>query len=431
MAIEFMKQYNSFRFIGYKFNPKTLEISLTYGFDDEHEFTEVLTLPQPVGNYDLKAMDRALHALHMIAGISYYKAYCPNAMTLETGPLSAEQAAFWTTVYTKGLGEYFYQNKIQCKDIINFPVDTKFVAFESRPLASLPKNYKALAAIGGGKDSMVTIEQIRNEGADIMLWRVKQHAAIDRIAEIAELPILNIKRQLDPLLFKLNEEGAYNGHVPITLFNICLSYVCAVAYGYQAVVFSNERSANIGNVDWCGMKINHQWSKSDECEQLLRSYMAKFVTSDIHYLNPLRDLSEFAITKRFIALETYTDICTSCNKNWKIYEKPSETPWCGDCPKCAFVYNQYAAFLPKDRLVKIFGTDLYNSYALLPEFKALLGQEGYKPFECVGVPDEVQLAFYYAHKRGDLEDTLAMQYFVNEVLPRMEDVESLEKKVLK
>ena len=30
------------------------------------------------------------------------------------------------------------------------------------------------------------------------------------------LPSIAVKRKLDPLLFKLNEAGALNGHVPIT-----------------------------------------------------------------------------------------------------------------------------------------------------------------------------------------------------------------------
>ena len=47
-------------------------------------------------------------------------------------------------------------------------------------------------------------------------------------------------RTLDPALFELNDNGAMNGHVPITGI---LSFIMAcgsILYGYDSVIMSNE-----------------------------------------------------------------------------------------------------------------------------------------------------------------------------------------------
>ena len=41
-------------------------------------------------------------------------------------------------------------------------------------------------------------------------------APIARTAQVASLPRLIARRELDPLLFDLNGAGAINGHIPIT-----------------------------------------------------------------------------------------------------------------------------------------------------------------------------------------------------------------------
>ena len=109
----------------------------------------------------------------------------------------------------------------------------------------------------------------------------------------------------------------------------------------------------------------------------------------------------------------YFEATTSCNANWRILkEQPSER-WAND-PKSAFVYALYAAYLPKEQLLTIFGRDLFDEEELLPIYRQLLGLEGFKPFECVGTPEETKEAFALAHARGDIEDSLAMKMFLSE-----------------
>jgi hypothetical protein len=66
--------------------------------------------------------------------------------------------------------------------------------------------------------------------------------------------------------------------------------------------------------------------------------------------------------------------------------------WCGNCPKCLFVYLTFYPFLKEKELLKIFGKDILENKKLLPTMKALLGQGKPKPFECVGTKKESRLA---------------------------------------
>jgi len=64
----------------------------------------------------------------LILGISYWKAYCPKEIIIESNSLNKEQAEFWDTVYIKGLGEFFYKNKIDFRGLIKFPFNENAVS---------------------------------------------------------------------------------------------------------------------------------------------------------------------------------------------------------------------------------------------------------------------------------------------------------------
>ncbi|MDD3896690.1 MAG: hypothetical protein PHU04_02475 [Candidatus Peribacteraceae bacterium] len=420
-----MKQYHSFIFDSYAFDRSSGKVELHYALDDEVRFTETLTLPEPIeyaGDED--ALDRALFLLHLFGGISYFKTCCPKTIEVRSGTLTKEQAAFWNTVYTKGLGQFFFENKVDFRGLINFPATSE----ESSAIAATEKNGTAgtLVPVGGGKDSVVTVEKLKKEGRTMTLFRMGSHPIIDQIAKTADLPLLTVRRQLSQKLFALNEEGALNGHVPITGYLSALTIVISELYGFDAVAMSNEKSASEGNTEYMGEEINHQWSKGKEFETMFREYLKRFVTKSIRYENPLRDMTELEIAKEFTGYPRYFPLITSCNKNWKILKekegrgaatKPNAGgaggAWCGDCPKCAFVFALFAAHLPKDTVEKMFRKNLFADAGLLPLYRELLGIEGCKPFECIGTAEETQEAFRLAHEQGAYEDTPAMQLYLS------------------
>ncbi|MDD4628385.1 MAG: hypothetical protein PHE68_03260 [Candidatus Peribacteraceae bacterium] len=436
-----MKQYSTFIFDSCVFLPETGKIELNYALDDEVFFTETIILPTPYALRPTPPSESALFALHLIGGISYYKTCCPKTIKIRSGSLSPEQAKFWNTLYTKGLGEFFFRNQINFHDLIDFP-SASITQSKPTPYALRPTP-KLLVPIGGGKDSTVTVELLKKAGYDITLFRIGKHPLIEETAKIMELPLLTVERHLSPALFNLNAEGALNGHVPITAYLSLLSAIIAEIYGFDAVVMSNERSANEGNTEYLGETINHQWSKSIECERMLRIAL-KDSGSPVEYFSLLRPLSELSIVQLFAALPQYFSCVTSCNTNWRLTAtlSPSPSPigggaggggnrWCAHCPKCAFAFTMFSAFLPEEKLMEIFGKNLFNEEALQPFFRQLLGLEGFKPFECVGTPEETSAAFLLAHERKDLEDTKAMQLFVTDVLPKIRGPKKLIDSVLK
>ncbi|MFH0979416.1 MAG: hypothetical protein V1803_00485, partial [Candidatus Roizmanbacteria bacterium] len=85
------------------------------------KFTEKIFLPETIPdsvNKDL--LTKILESLHLMLGISYFKMHCSKKITIPYS-LTRKQANFWNTVYTKGLGEFFYRNKIDFRNLIDFP----------------------------------------------------------------------------------------------------------------------------------------------------------------------------------------------------------------------------------------------------------------------------------------------------------------------
>lgn len=425
-----MKHYDTFIFDSYGFDPKTGVIELKYSLDDSLHFTEKVTLQKdglfPAG-VDPALLDRALFTLHLIGGVSYFKTCCPRKMEIRSGALTEDQAAFWNTVYEKGLAEFFYRNDLDPEGLIRFPAGAQEAA---PPLPLAQEHERILVPIGGGKDSLLTAEMLKAAGVECTLFRLGAHPLIEAAAGAAKLPVIYAERRLPAELFKLNEEGALNGHVPISAYLSCLTVAVALLYGFDAVAMSNERSADEGNVKWKGRTVNHQWSKSLEFERLFQEYLARFLTPDLGYFSLLRTLSELHISQHMAQLPQYFGCMTSCNANWRIVkERPAER-WCGHCPKCAFAFCQFAAFLGTEDLLAIFGRNLYEDDSLLPLYRELLGMEGCKPFECVGTPEETAAAMLLAVKRGELEHTPVLQMFLKEKAGNMEETERLIERVL-
>ena len=415
-----------FIFKSYSFDRASGEVLLTYAID-EQEFVERLVFPIPstgipVGIDD--ALDRALFALHLVAGVSYYKAKLPPTIVVESGKLSAEQSAFWTKLYTLGLGEFFYRNGLDFRNYLQFPVSDSVSAPGAQLHASADFS-GALLPIGGGKDSLVAIEMLRAAGIDFDLVMFGNHARIREVAAEVGKPLLQIQRTIDPRLMELNAAGAWNGHVPITAYVGIASMIVALLYGKRDVIFANERSANTGNAEFEGIMINHQYSKSIEAERDVQNYLSTSVTQDVRVFSLLRPMSELDIARRFAANGKYFGVFSSCNKNFKQGGVPSVTRWCGKCPKCAFVFIMLGAFIPRRKMVEMFGEDLLVKPELLTMYKDLTGYGTMKPFECVGEFEEVIAALALVEGRGEYDDSPVLQWFTAEVLLKRGDVDAL------
>ncbi len=391
-----MKPKN-FQFVSYQFKPAQRRVYFNYRINfiggEVQNFREEIILPRVPNAVPQILLKNLLTSLHLVLGLSYYKLYCPK-FVVHPYKLTSEQAEFFNIVYKKGLGEFYYRNHL---DPNNSPT------FQSNKSAKVqavvyPRKQRALVGIGGGKDSIVVAELMKTAGEKFSSFVVeteKGSPIIDGVIKTLGGDKLIIKRKLDPKIFQ-EIPGAYNGHIPFSAVVAFIGLLGAVFYDYSEIVMGNEYSSNFGNIRYKGLEINHQWSKSLEFERLFQNYCKKFITPDVKYYSLLRPYYEIRIASMFAKYEKYHSMFSSCNRNFKVNKARQNVLWCGECPKCAFVFALLSAYLPKEKVIKIFGKNFYADKSLLPLFKDLIGEGKMKPFECVGTFEEIKLAMHLA-----------------------------------
>ncbi len=415
----------AFHFVRSGFDPATGIASLVYAFDNGPELEETVTVPGAPFMLDdarAAAMQRALRLLHLVAGVSYYKAAVPATIEVEGDGLDAATAALLDEIYVQGLGEFAYRNGLQLAGRVRFPVHD---AGHAPPASVAGLRAHALVAIGGGKDSLVSIEALRAAGvAQTVSW-IGGSQLIRACAARTGLPTLNVDRQLAPALFAYNRQGAWNGHIPVTAINSAILALAAIVTGVDQVVFSNERSASYGSriVAADGrpaIEVNHQWSKGWAFEQAFAAHLRTHVAADLRYYSLLRPLSELAVARQFARRDRYDAHFSSCNRNFHLLGERPASRWCGVCPKCHFVFLALATFMPKPRLVAIFGRNLLDDPTQAGGFDALMEFHDHKPFECVGEARESRTAMAQLAVRPEWREDALVRRFTAEVLPQLD-----------
>lgn len=390
------------------------QASLAYGFDDGPDLVERIVFPGAPVPAHPAAFDAALRLVHLIAGVSYFKAAVPPRIAV-LGPAPAPAlATLLDAVYTDGLAEFAWRNGIDLRGKVCFPRGAQAAP---APALGLPRS--SLVAIGGGKDSLVSIELLRARNEAMTLAHVGDSPLIAAVAGRTGLPVLNIRRQLAPELFEYNRQGALNGHIPVTAINSALLVAAAVLYGHDAVVFSNEASASSATLEQDGRVVNHQWSKGIDFERAFAAQVRAGIAADLDYFSLLRPLTELAITREFARLTRYHGHFSSCNRNFRLLGAKPRERWCGQCPKCHFVFLALAPFLPKPALVAIFGRNLLDDPTLAGDFDALLEWRRHKPFECVGEAAESRAAMAALARRPDWREDALVRRFATEIQPAL------------
>jgi hypothetical protein len=387
---------------GYRFASDTGTLSLHYAFDGGPRFEERIALPpatRSLSDDEHEALDRVFRLLLLACGVSYYKAFAPRRIRCAAFPLESATAAFFTDFYAKGLAEFAWRNGIDLAGL-SFAVDA--VEPASALLLHLPR--LTCVPVGGGKDSIVTIECLKQAAEPLVLFELGDAAPIEATIAQAGLPAIRVTRRLDPALFALNEAGALNGHVPITGILSMLVLACAIIRGFDAIAMSNEHSASAPNLVAEGREINHQYSKSYEFEQAFGQFVDRHVIQGVRYFSLLRPLSEIAIARRFARHTAYFPVFRSCNAAFRQSAERRETNWCCDCPKCRFVFLALAPFVERQVLIATFGRDMLDDPTQTDGFAELCGLQRHKPFECVGEIEESATVMAHLATLADWRD---------------------------
>jgi hypothetical protein len=267
-----------------------------------------------------------------------------------------------------------------------------------------------LVFCGGGKDSLVAMSLLDQLEVDydslayshsVYGPATAQHGLIDALLDCCKPGRRHRQDVFDQLLgvpvtqlhgvFRPRQIIA--GETPASLFG---AMPIAAEHGYRHLVVAHERSANTGNLTWqaTGEVINHQWGKSFEAEQLLDAYIAGAgiagpAPSYWSILQQVHDPVIFSMLEDRLDAVPFTH---SCNVS---------KPWCMRCPKCAYVWLNYKAWLPWEVVDPMFGgANLLNAAENQLSYRQMLGLEDHTPFECIGQVEESRLAFALCRARG-------------------------------
>ena len=388
-----------FSFESYHLNKESKQLELNYSVDKTYHFTERWGFDfEWVDELNHEALDRALFMLHILAGVSYYKAHLAAEIEVLSGELDVKSAELFADLYQKGLGQFFYTNQLDPFTPIPFRANSA----TAKPAVALSGLDGVLLPIGGGKDSLVSAEALLGSGKAFTSWVINHSTRFYGMLHQFGMPHIGVSRKVDPRITEHNTAGAYNGHVPITAIVLAAAIVSAILAGKKTVLFSNESSTDEGNVEYRGAQINHQYSKSLVVERQLADYIKNYISPDLEYFSLLRPLTELAIGQKLSRVfDKYRDVFSSCNQNY-LLGGTDQLYWCGRCSKCAFVFLILSPFVPKSKLEALFaGQNLFTTPELHDTFEELLGIKGFKPFECVGEIAENRYAARLAYETGD------------------------------
>lgn len=403
-----------------------LEIAFRFSLSSDIVFSPKISFPVKDHALSSSQIDNLAFHIGLIEMFSYWKLSCSPTITIKAGYLDDFQVKWWKKLLISGMGEFFYVNSIDFtkKDFIKFDV----VSNKQYEKIDSEVDNKLLVMVGGGKDSIVSLEALKINGEQVSAFMVNPTVAAKEITKQSKVDdSIVVTRKLDGKLLELNDRGYLNGHTPFSALLAFTGVFVGAVLGFSKIVTSNERSSNEGTVSYLGHEVNHQYSKSYEFENDFRDYSEKYLVNNIKYFSLLRPLYEIQISKAFSGYPDYFPIFKSCNVNSKLGS------WCCECAKCLFVFSVLYPFISEKNIQSIFGKNLFDNVALYPLVEELVGITEKKPFECVGTREENKIAFYLgimkAKRKGNQLPAL-LKLVEDKIMVKEEDMEERSEKIM-
>lgn len=373
------------------------------------DFEEIIEFHQVKDDHNQDALDRALFMAFVLIGTSYYKTFPSADIQILQGGIDDWQQTFFNSVYQEGLSQYAFENNLSRTGLAHFNTRD---AINHSAVDYSATDQTPLVLQSGGKDSLLLSTLLAKKHVAYDPWFVQSAESHPGILDTLGNKLITVRRKLDTIsLHSAEENGAKNGHVPVTYIVLSLALIQAILLGKDTVLMSVGHEGEEPHTQIGDLPVMHQWAKTWKSEQQFSQYVEKYVTSTIKIGSPLRKYSELKIAELFVkeCWEKYSDSFSSCNiGNYKQGTDNTTLGWCGDCPKCANSYLLFAPFVSSSELSKVFNNEnLFKKDSLQQVFKGLLGVDGVmKPLECVGEVDELRKAYHLAQE-NDVEYVLS------------------------
>ncbi|MFC1627253.1 hypothetical protein ACFL18_01695 [Patescibacteria group bacterium] len=423
---ELRKRHHTFVYKKYSYseNNNDLEITFSFFLHPDIYFSPKIVIKNAADKtqlIDKKILNNLIFHIGLMEIFSYWKSTCAPEIKIAAGSLNSNQIDWLINLLNQGMGEFFYQNKI------DFTIDN-FVSITSRgQVSTTPElinvsDKKHLTLIGGGKDSIVSIEvlkKLENHQLALVLNPSSATESIIKQSGLTETIIVN--REIDKKLLELNKKGYLNGHTPFSAYLGFLSLLVASLFKCKNIVVSNERSSNEENAIYLNKKINHQYSKSFEFEKSFRNYTHQYISPSLNYFSLVRSLWEIQISKIFARYPQYFQYFKSCNQKQK--------QWCCQCPKCLSVFILLSPFL-KQKTISIFDKDLYEDLNFALILEKLTGLKQPKPFECVGTKEEIIIGLYLSIKQYDNQLPKLLKFAKENIIDKEKNLNQRAKSLL-
>jgi hypothetical protein len=297
------------------------------------------------------------------------------------GPLSDDLRQLYEDLAVGGLAEFRYLWGLDPRRRVTFRSD---VGTAVPPARKVPLHDKVLLLNGGGKDSIVAGELLGAMGIPYAWFTARPRAAQAKIIALSSsTESYSVGFEVDPAV---NRDARYGwGHMPTTGLISSLSLIPAILHGFRFVTTGAEYSASFPTRRFRGMDINHQYGKSYAFEAQIAEAIDRRLVEGLRYFSVLRPFEELRLAALLSRFDRYLGSFISCNVGL------SRGEWCKSCPKCAFVFLLLYPLLDAGQLDRVFGENLFHR----PRIRAFMLEAagiGRKPWECVGTPEESQLA---------------------------------------
>lgn len=398
------------------------------------------------GDVSLEALEERYGAEAMrkiyfhIAAFEVNKLCSLKPEVLDLGPFAdlhtPEFERVWRRVFEKVWAQWRYEHDLPDYRGPAFASEARAAA--PAPLAAEPGDVEVLSFCGGGKDSLVAAKLLERAGVPYASFAYAnsiyglpepQLALIDRLLDQCAPVRRHRQWAFDDFMVSPVVEitGAARSllaaETPASIFG---ALPLVLAHGYRYLALAHEASANVGNLIWdaTGEDVNHQWGKSLDAEQLLNDYVQRELVGNVGYfsvLQPIHDAVIFYLLERDTAAVPMTHSCNIAK------------PWCWRCPKCAYVWLGYMAYLPREVVEPLLAEPVFDLPENQMHYRRMLGLEDHTPFECIGQIGEAKLLFELCRRKGytgaamdtfarevtigDLDGILRKYLSVNEDLP--------------